>query len=86
MTGNSGGRPWRWGISDGHPVASAPLVSLSVVKGPEGDGDSLPVIDHSPPASSVQPVCLTLRLNTIDVCSHDARQVRSLLGDCQTVL
>lgn len=39
VTGNSGGRPWRWGIADRRPVASAPLVSLNVVKGPEGDGE-----------------------------------------------
>lgn len=32
-------------------MASVPLVSLNVVKGPEGDGECLPVIDHSPPAS-----------------------------------
>lgn len=49
--GNFGGRSWCWGISDRHPVASVPLVSLNVVKGPEGDGECLPVIDHSPPAS-----------------------------------
>lgn len=53
VTGNSGGRPWCWGIADRPPVASVPLVSLNVVKGPEGDGESLPVIDRSPPASSV---------------------------------
>lgn len=81
-----GADPGTWGMADGHPVASAPLVSLNVVKGPEGDGESLPVIDHGPAASSVQPMCLTLRLKRIDVCCHDARQVSSLLGDCQTVL
>lgn len=87
VTGNSRGRPQHWGISDTHPVASAPLVKfLCVTKGPEGDEESFAVFACSSAAPSVPPVYLTLRLKRIDVWSHDARQVRSSLRDCQTVL
>lgn len=82
ITRNSGGRTQCWEISDRQTVASALLVFLDVLEGPEGDMHLCRYWSQSSSLSTY----LTLSLRAKETCPHDAGWMKSLLGDCQRVL